>query len=56
MINYILYPGVDHDVEQDEDEEGGDLEEDVGDAGNLFLIKIDARNKKFRNKCCKYRI
>ena len=31
----ILYPRVDHDVQQDEDEEGQDLEEDVGDARHL---------------------
>ena len=33
--NCILYPRVDHDVQQDEDEERQDLEEDVGDARHL---------------------
>ena len=35
-IDCLLYPPVDHDVEGDEDEEGQDLEENVGDAGNLI--------------------
>ena len=32
----LLYSCVDHHVEEDEDEEGQDLEEDIGDAGNLI--------------------
>ena len=31
----ILYPCVDHHVQGDKDEEGQDLEEDVGDARHL---------------------
>ena len=32
----LLYSCVDHHVEEDEDEEGQDLEENIGDAGNLI--------------------
>ena len=32
----LLYSCVDHHVEQDEDEEGQDLEQNIGDAGNLI--------------------
>ena len=37
-IDCLLYPRVDHDVEEDEDEEGQDLEEDVWNAGDLNEI------------------